>query len=60
MEDITIKISLSKLIDLVVEEQRLGIKKYLISTLGQSAGDMLDKYQSTESTILDTIKGLTD
>lgn len=60
MEEITIKISLSKLIELALAEQRLGIKKHLISTLGQPAGDILDKYQYTGESILTVIKSLTD
>lgn len=58
MDDIKITISLNKIIELALSEQRFAIKKYLTEILGQPAGDLLDKYEPSGGSILDAFKSL--
>jgi len=60
MDDIKITVSLEKIIELALSEQRFAIKKYLTGILGQPAGDLIDKYTPAETSILDTFKSLTE
>ena len=58
MEEIVLKLSLSKVIELILNEQRADIKKFYTNTVGQSAGDILDTYVPSDSPILNTLKAL--
>lgn len=60
MEDIKITISLNKIVEIALQEQKFAIKKYLTGILGQPAGDLIDKFTPTEGSILDTLKTLSE
>ena len=52
MEDITLHISLTKVIEMVLQEERMKIKKFYATQLGQPTADYMDQYVPTESEVL--------
>lgn len=52
MEDITLHISLAKVIDMVLQEERMKIKHFYAKTLGQPTADYMDTYTHTDSEVL--------
>jgi len=58
MEEIVIKLSLSKVIDLILAEQRADIKKYYTTAISPDAGNILDAYVPSELPIASTLKAI--
>jgi len=46
------KISFTKVIDLVLNEERMKIRKFYYDTLGKATADIMDSYVCTESEIM--------
>ena len=49
MEENFFKISMTKVLDLLLSEERLKIRKYYLDTLGKATSDLMDSYVPTES-----------
>jgi len=60
MKDINISLSLEKIIDLVLAEQKAGIKKHLVNTVGQPGADLVDQYVPDPNGILSVIRSLNE
>ena len=60
MKEITLNLSLDKILELVLAEQRAGIKKHLIATVGQPGADLVDSYVPDPSGILSVLKSLNE
>ena len=60
MNEITLKLSISKIVDIALAEQKAGIKKHLMATVGQPGSDLIDSYVPAESGILQMLLALTD
>jgi len=60
MGDITLKISLDKILELALAEQKADIKAYYNSTLGNQTADMLDQFTPKASSILEVLKSIND
>lgn len=56
MEEIEVKISLTKVLELALAEERNKIRKFYLDTLGKPTADIMDTYVPTESEILKLIK----
>lgn len=56
MEEIEVKISLSKILELALVEERNKIRKFYLDTLGKPTADIMDTYVATESEILKLIR----
>jgi len=52
MEEITLHLPLSKVIELVRQEERMMIKKFLATNLNQQTADYIDQYVPVESEVL--------
>jgi len=52
MEEEYMKISFTKVIDLVLNEERMKIRKFYYDTLGKATADIMDSYVCTESEIM--------
>lgn len=52
MEEITLHLPLIKVIELVRQEERMMIKKFLATNVGQSTADIIDQYIPVESEVL--------
>lgn len=52
MDEITLHVPLSKVIELVRQEDLNKIKKFYAQNLNQATADMLDQYVPGESTVL--------
>jgi len=52
MEEITLHVSLTKVIEMVLQEERMKIKKFYATSLGQQTADYMDTYVPTESEVL--------
>lgn len=52
MDEITLHVPLTKVMDLVLQEERMKIKKFYAQTLNQQTADYLDQYVPTESEVL--------
>lgn len=57
MDEITVNISLDKLIQLALIEERQRIRKFYLDSLGKPTADIMDSYTPEESNILKIIKG---
>jgi len=51
MEEITLHLPLSKVIELVRQEERMMIKKFLATNLNQQTADYIDQYVPVESEV---------
>ena len=49
MEENFFKISMTKVLDLLLSEERLKIRKYYLDTLGKATSDLMDSSVPTES-----------
>lgn len=58
MKDITLNLSLDKIIALVLAEQKAGIKKHLVNTVGQQGADLVDGYVPDANGILSVLISL--
>lgn len=56
MEEPMYSISVSKVLELVLNEERQKIRKFLHDTYGKVTGDCMDTYVPTPSTILELFK----
>jgi hypothetical protein len=52
MEEEYMKISFTKVIDLVLNEERVKIRKFYYDTLGKATADIMDSYTPTDSQIM--------
>ena len=52
MEDEYLKISLNKVIEMILTEERQKIRRFYKDKLGDATADMMDGYLITESEIL--------
>jgi predicted protein tyrosine phosphatase len=52
MEEEYMKISFTKVIDLVLNEERVKIRKFYNDMLGKATADIMDSYVYTESEII--------
>jgi len=53
MDEEYFKISISKVIEMVLSEERHKIRKFYMDTLGKATSDMMDTYVPSKSEILD-------
>jgi hypothetical protein len=60
MKDVTLNISVDKIIELVLAEQKADIKKHLLTTVGQPGADLVDSYVPNPSGILSVLKSLNE
>lgn len=52
MEDQFFQISFSKVMELVLQEERQKIRNHFMKILGQATADQMDSYEPTESEVL--------
>lgn len=52
MEDEYMKISFSKVVEMVRREEREAIRKFYLDKLGKATSDLLDSYIPTDSEIM--------
>jgi len=52
MEDEYLKIPMTKVIDMILSEERAKIRRFYKDKLGDSTADLMDVYPVTESEIL--------
>lgn len=52
MEELFLKISVTKVLEMALIEEREKIRKYYMEVLGKPTADFMDAYVPTESSIL--------
>ena len=60
MNDITVKISLDKIVDLALAEYKVNLKAYLTSVSGTGTADLVDGFIPSPPSILTALQTLSD